>query len=284
MPILFPSSTLILIVHFQIYKPVLHSGVRKIKWNKTFLRSTQSPFTSNHDVLKWRNAKLPTHGKHLAHLLNTTKMVGKWLTLKGQHSPLPSFHGCVPNRSDENKPDGKLGIFPRISKQVIKSRLWHLSSWIQSSQRRGTSGPGINYLLEWSLRRHVCPAPARAGCLQDRIWCAPWAVTSPFPSALPPTLLHTWLFPVRQPALVRSSHRPGLGKPESRFWLCPCPAWPIDPQQAIGLSVRPYRHLQNGDSNGPVILLLSYLRPGELFPETLTEPSHLLSSSIVSLY
>lgn len=125
MSILFSSSSLILIFRFQIYKPVLHRIVITIKWDKTFICSTQLLFTSNHDFLKWYNVKVLTHGKHL---LKQNKANKKWLEIgklkKRKLSFLPGFHGCFPNGSDGNKPDCKPGIFPMISKQITKSRLW----------------------------------------------------------------------------------------------------------------------------------------------------------------
>ena len=67
---------------------------------------------------------------------------------------------------------------------------------------------------------------------------------------LPPCYTDRSSLVVTQPALVARSHGPGLGEPGSRFWLCPDPALAIDPQQAVGLSVLQYLHLQNSNGLG----------------------------------
>ena len=98
------------------------------------LCSTQLPFTSNHNLLKWSNVTVANTRYKFNTFAKQNKNGWNMAKLKGQCSPFPSFYGCVPNQSDGNKPDCKLGIAPVISKQVTKSRLWHQYSWNNSTQ------------------------------------------------------------------------------------------------------------------------------------------------------
>lgn len=157
------------------------------------LCSTQLPFTSNHNLLKWSNVTVANTRYKFNTFAKQNKNGWNMAKLKGQCSPFPSFYGCVPNQSDGNKPDCKLGIAPVISKQVTKSRLWHQYSWNNSTQ---FSEESYFWTRNWppsqmAIQKAPCSAPQAllVPCLN-----LTYSLRVCFPSACPPTLTQRCLF------------------------------------------------------------------------------------------
>lgn len=65
----------------------ISQGPYESEMKQTLLHSTQLPFTSNHDLLKWSNATVANTRYKLNSLLSKTKMVGTWLSEKDNAPP-----------------------------------------------------------------------------------------------------------------------------------------------------------------------------------------------------